>query len=121
MLFRSQNAERQAEVAAANMAGGHEQLSTLPWFWSDQYDHTLQVAGEPSLAQREVERSLGGDAVLYFYLDGEGRVVGASGYGPASVVNKELKLAKTLVDRLVSPQAEALSDPSVKLKSLLTV
>lgn len=115
-----QNAERQAAVAAANMLGGQTVYDTLPWFWSDQYDHTLQVAGEPALAATEVQRTLGEGAVLHFYLDSDGRVVGASGYGPARDVTKELKLARALVERLARPQAAALQDPNVKLKSLLT-
>ena len=61
-----QNAETQAVVAARNMVGGQATHDTLPWFWSDQYDHTLQVTGEPALAITEVCRTLGDDAVLHF-------------------------------------------------------
>ncbi|PXW93978.1 3-phenylpropionate/trans-cinnamate dioxygenase ferredoxin reductase subunit [Sphaerotilus hippei] len=112
------NAETQARVAAANMLGGHETCSQLPWFWSDQYDHQLQVSGEPALGVRRVSRLLGDEAQIDFHLDGDGRLVGASGFGPTTVVARELKLARLLVERRRQPAAEALADPGVKLKSL---
>jgi len=112
------NAETQARVAAANMLGGHERCTQLPWFWSDQYDHQLQVCGEPALGVRVVSRVLGEDAQIDFHLDAQGALVGASGFGPAALVVKELKLARLLVDRRRQAAPEALADPGVKLKSL---
>jgi 3-phenylpropionate/trans-cinnamate dioxygenase ferredoxin reductase subunit len=40
-----QNAVDQARVAAANMCGKEATYSELPWFWSNQYDLRLQIAG----------------------------------------------------------------------------
>lgn len=40
-----QNAVDQARVAAANMCGKPASYSELPWFWSNQYDLRLQIAG----------------------------------------------------------------------------
>jgi 3-phenylpropionate/trans-cinnamate dioxygenase ferredoxin reductase component len=42
-----QNARNQAVAAAAAMLGGREPYTEVPWFWSDQYDLNLQVAGHP--------------------------------------------------------------------------
>ncbi|MYE11251.1 MAG: ferredoxin reductase, partial [Gammaproteobacteria bacterium] len=39
------NAMEQARVAAANMAGQDRVYSSVPWFWSDQYDLKLQMVG----------------------------------------------------------------------------
>jgi 3-phenylpropionate/trans-cinnamate dioxygenase ferredoxin reductase subunit len=115
-----QNAEAQAAVAAANMVGGQQACEALPWFWSDQYDHTLQVSGEPGLGVQEAVRPLGDSAEMRFYLDASGQLVGACGFGPASLVNKELKLARTLVERRLRLHAADLADPGVKLKGLLS-
>jgi 3-phenylpropionate/trans-cinnamate dioxygenase ferredoxin reductase subunit len=116
------NAETQAQLAARNMLGAQERYAATPWFWSDQYGHQLQVTGEPALAARVVERALGGEAEneahIGFHLDADGRVVGVSGFGPASAVVKELKLARVMVERGSRPDAAALADPAVKLKSL---
>lgn len=40
-----QNAIDQAKCAAAVLAGKPAPASAVPWFWSDQYDHRIQVAG----------------------------------------------------------------------------
>lgn len=39
------SAGEQAKVAAATLCGRREEISALPWFWSDQYDLKLQIAG----------------------------------------------------------------------------
>jgi 3-phenylpropionate/trans-cinnamate dioxygenase ferredoxin reductase component len=113
------NAETQARVAAHNLLGGHVRYDTLPWFWSDQYDHQLQVCGEPALAAQSVSRLLGADALLEFYLNASGRLVGVSGWGPLSQVAKELKIARTLLERGAAVTTAALADNQIKLKSLL--
>jgi 3-phenylpropionate/trans-cinnamate dioxygenase ferredoxin reductase component len=114
------NAETQARVAAHNMLGAHVLYDSMPWFWSDQYDHQLQVCGEPALAQHSVTRSLSDTAMLEFYLAADDRLVGVSGWGPTTQVAKELKLARTLLERGIRVSAAALGDPQVKLKSLLS-
>ncbi|TCP40596.1 NAD(P)/FAD-dependent oxidoreductase [Rhodovulum marinum] len=40
-----QNAIDQAEAVAANMLGANAPYDPKPWFWSDQYDVKLQIAG----------------------------------------------------------------------------
>jgi len=39
------NAIAQARVAAAALAGNPRPYTEVPWFWSDQYDLKLQIAG----------------------------------------------------------------------------
>ena len=40
-----QNAVEQAKVAARTICGKPEAYDEIPWFWSDQYDLKLQIAG----------------------------------------------------------------------------
>jgi 3-phenylpropionate/trans-cinnamate dioxygenase ferredoxin reductase subunit len=40
-----QNAIDQAKAAADAMLGGSPSYDPVPWFWSDQYDAKLQIAG----------------------------------------------------------------------------
>lgn len=40
-----QNATDQAKIAAKSICGKPEAYRALPWFWSDQYDLKLQIAG----------------------------------------------------------------------------
>lgn len=39
------SAGEQAKIAAATICGKHSAIAALPWFWSDQYDLKLQIAG----------------------------------------------------------------------------
>ncbi|WIM85897.1 FAD-dependent oxidoreductase [Candidatus Mycobacterium wuenschmannii] len=39
------SAGEQAKIAAATVCGKHSAIAALPWFWSDQYDLKLQIAG----------------------------------------------------------------------------
>lgn len=39
------SAGEQAKVAAATISGKSKEIAALPWFWSDQYDVKLQIAG----------------------------------------------------------------------------
>ena len=116
------NAETQAAIAAQNMLQGElSSYTSLPWFWSDQYDHQLQVMGEPALAATSVTRTLDdAGGMVIFYLDAHNRLVGACGWGQTSRVAKELKLARTLVERRITASADVLANPATKLKSLLS-
>jgi len=57
--------------------------------------------------------------VLVFYTDAHHTIVGACGWGLTSRMAKDMKLARTLVERGVSASAETLADPATKLKALL--
>lgn len=116
------NAETQAVVAAQNMLdGGLTAYTSLPWFWSDQYDHQLQVMGEPALAATTAVRTLDdAGGMVIFYLDAQSCLVGACGWGQTSRVAKELKLARALVEKRITVLAEVLADPATKLKPLLS-
>jgi len=63
------NAIHQAETAAANMLGENARYEAKPWFWSDQYDVKLQIAGLNSGYDATVVRPGkrdGGRSVWYF-------------------------------------------------------
>ncbi|WP_126286385.1 NAD(P)/FAD-dependent oxidoreductase [Burkholderia stagnalis] len=113
-------AETQARVAARNMLGAAEPYRDLPWFWSDQYDGQLQVAGEPALGAHAVVRRLADDDAIHFHFDALGRLVAASGFGGAAGFAKEMKLARMLVERGAPVAPAALADAGVKLKTLLS-
>ena len=65
------------------MLGADEAHVAVPWFWSDQYDLTLQIAGLPDEGTPTVRRELGDGAFILFHLAADGRLVAASGIGRA--------------------------------------
>ncbi|MCW1753992.1 NAD(P)/FAD-dependent oxidoreductase [Rhizobium acaciae] len=111
------NARTQAETAARNMAGAAEAFIALPWFWSDQYDLGLQVAGLPQPSQQSVLRSVA-EGELEFYLD-NGRLVAAAGLGIGNGLARHIKLAEMLIAAGISPDPAELADPGINLKTLL--
>lgn len=112
------NAQDQGTIAAGNMLGGGEVHDAVPWFWSDQYDETLQVAGLSDEAVVTVERPLDG-ASLFFGLDAAGRLVAASGIGPNGTIARDLRLSEMLIMGRAMPDPAALASPDVKLKDLV--
>jgi 3-phenylpropionate/trans-cinnamate dioxygenase ferredoxin reductase component len=113
------NAETQAEVAAANMLGSARRYDRSPWFWSDQYDHQLQICGEPALGVTQMLRPLAQDDYIIFYLTAGARLVAMAAFGSVVRCAKEFKVARALVERRCVISAPQLADPGVKLKSLL--
>jgi 3-phenylpropionate/trans-cinnamate dioxygenase ferredoxin reductase component len=111
------NAQDQGNHAARAMLGATAAFEVIPWFWSDQHEQTLQIAGLPDEGDTTVTRDLGG-TTLFFHLKA-GRLVGASAFGPIGKVAREIRLAEMLIARRARPTAAALADPAVKLKSLL--
>ena len=110
-----QNAIDQAKVAAASLLGEHQRYDTVPWFWSDQYDLKLQIAGLSQDHDRVVTRGgPGTNSFAAFYLrDGALLAVDA--------VNspKEFMLGKRLIMQHSAPSPERLADPETDLAELL--
>lgn len=67
-----QNAIDQAKAAAKAMVGGEVHYDPIPWFWSDQYDIKLQIAGLMDGYERtEVEGDVAGAKFSVRYLLGD--------------------------------------------------
>jgi 3-phenylpropionate/trans-cinnamate dioxygenase ferredoxin reductase subunit len=112
-------AQQQGDTAAASMLGAAAAYAAVPWFWSDQYDMSLQVAGLTAAATEEVVRARPDGVELWFGLDPHGRLVAAAAVGPGNAVAKDVRLAEMLIAAQVVVPAHALADPGVALKSLL--
>ncbi|MER9065096.1 FAD-dependent oxidoreductase [Mesorhizobium sp. M0902] len=113
------NAQEQGALAARNMLGAGESHAAVPWFWSDQYGLTLQIAGLSDEGRSIVRRDLGYGAFILFHLAEDGRLVAASGIGPGNAVARDIRLAEMLIAKQARPAPEALVSQAVKLKSLL--
>jgi 3-phenylpropionate/trans-cinnamate dioxygenase ferredoxin reductase subunit len=113
------NAQDQGTLAAKNMLGAAEPVSAVPWFWSDQYDLTLQIAGLAEGSVQTVRRDLGDGAFILFHLAPDGRLLAASGIGPGNAVARDIRLAEMLIAKGARPRPEELASAGVKLKSLL--
>jgi 3-phenylpropionate/trans-cinnamate dioxygenase ferredoxin reductase subunit len=113
------NASDQAIVAVENMLGGQRHYEAVPWFWSDQFDLTLQIAGLPHLGVSAVKRVPKEDASILCHLNADGRLVGASGIGIGNSIARDIRLLELLIGKKAAPDAVLLADPAFQLKSLL--
>jgi len=111
-----QNATDQARVAASTLCGKPIQYNALPWFWSDQYDLKLQIAG---LSQGYDELVLRGEpregrklAAFYF---NRGKLIAVDAVNSP----QEFMIGKQLITRQIKVDRIALADPAVPMKSLL--
>jgi 3-phenylpropionate/trans-cinnamate dioxygenase ferredoxin reductase component len=111
-----QNAVEQAEHAAAAMLGAAGDYDPVPWFWSDQYDVKLQIAGlnrgYTDTVLRPGKREL--SQSVWYYRGEELIAVDAMNDALAYGIGK-----KVLEARRSIPKA-AVGDPSVELKTWLT-
>ena len=106
-------------LAAANLMGADERITAVPWFWSDQYDLTLQVAGLAEGAVTSVRRDVGEGAFIIFQIGADGRLLSASGIGPGNGIARDIRLAEMLIASGKTVDPAALAQADVKLKSLL--
>ena len=112
-------AQEHGAAAARAVLGDTGPYAGVPWFWSDQHDLSLQVAGLATAASREVVRERPDGVELWFGLDDSDLLVAAAGVGPGNAVAKDVRLAEMLIARRAAPPAAALADPTVSLKALL--
>lgn len=113
------NAQDQGRAAARNMLGDDQPFAAVPWFWSDQFDLTLQIAGLPDAAAQEVVRERPDGVRIRFGLGDDGRLLSAAAIGAGNAVSKDIRLAEMLIARRAAPDAAALTDPATPLKALL--
>ena len=108
------NAIEQAEIVAENIMGAEKDYEAKPWFWSDQYDVKLQIAGLNSGYTSVVERpGIGRTASFWYYLGEELLAVDAMNDPRAYMIGKRLIEARR------SPDPAMVRDPDADLKALL--
>jgi 3-phenylpropionate/trans-cinnamate dioxygenase ferredoxin reductase subunit len=108
------NAVHQAKVAAASLLGSPSPYSEVPWFWSDQYDLKLQIAG---LSQGYDDVVLRGDpagrSFSAYYL-AAGRLIAVDAINSP----REFVHGKKLVAAGLTIDADRLRDPHTDVLAL---
>lgn len=113
------SAQEQAATAVANMLGLDKIHTNVPWFWSDQYDLSLQIAGQADLGPNTIARVPTEGALVLFHMAEDGTIKGASGIGIGNAIGREIKVAEMLIAKNAKPTPEILADPTQPLKTLL--
>ena len=112
-------AQDQGAFAAAAMLGNAGSYESVPWFWSDQFDMSLQVAGlfNPELAV--TERPTEDGKCIVFQCDAGGHLLAAAGIGPGNSIAKDIRIFEKLIERGAPLDPGLLADPSQNIKRLL--
>ena len=111
-----QNATDQARVVAAAIAGNKKSYQSVPWFWSDQGEHSLQMAGLSDKPDQFVMRR--GESPQNFSIF---HFAGSALQSVDSVNSpRDHMLARKLLAENISPTAEQAADTDFELKSLIS-
>ena len=108
------NAIDQAEIVAANMLGAETPYAARPWFWSDQYDVKLQIAGLNAGYDRIVTRRGDDGAVSFWYYRGA-TLLALDAMNDA----RSYMVGKRLIETGKSPDPAIIADSTADLKPLL--
>ncbi len=108
------NAIDMAEAVAANILGANEEYQAKPWFWSDQYDCKLQIAGLNTGYDQIVTRLGEGDGVSFWYYAGD-RLLAVDAMNDA----RAYMVGKRLIETGKSPDKAEIADTATDLKALL--
>ena len=108
------NAIDQAEVVAQNLMGANIAYTAKPWFWSDQYDVKLQIAGLNTGYDRVITRRTDADSVAFWYYQGTQLLAVDAMNDPRGYM-----IGKRLIEAGKSPAPEVIENPETDLKALL--
>ncbi len=109
------NALEQAKQAASAICGRPRPAAEVPWFWSDQYDLRLQIAGVPFDATRIVVRGdVAAGQFALFHLTDDGTVQAVEAVNAST----EFMGGRRIVQRRKQLTAERIADMAVTMQEL---
>ena len=109
------NALEQAKQAASTIVGRAQPAGEVPWFWSDQYDLKLQIAGLPFDAVQTVIRGdVAAAKFAVFHLDAEHRLQAVE----AVNAPPEFMAGRLLIGQRKAVAPDKLRDMSVSMKEV---
>ncbi|MDO8414965.1 MAG: FAD-dependent oxidoreductase [Agitococcus sp.] len=111
------NASEQGKTAAASLCGLTKAYKSLPWFWSDQYDLKLQIAGLSQGYDQVVVRGdkLASRSFAAFYFK-DGHLIAAD------CINRpqEFMLSKKIITEGIVIEPSRLADETISVKEMLS-
>ena len=107
------NAIDQAEIIARNMLGANKIYVPKPWFWSDQFDVKLQIAGL-NIGYTQIITRKKGDAQSHWYYRKDTLIAVDAMNDPRSYM-----IGKRLIEAGRSPAPNVIADPDTDMKALL--
>lgn len=110
-----QNAMEQARSAAVALLGRERPFTAAPWFWSDQYDFKLQMAGLTAGFDQAVRRGDPTTRKFSYYYFKTGRLIAIDSLNQSA----DHLTGRKLLDQGISPTPVQAADSSFDLSTLL--
>ncbi len=109
------NAIDMAEIAAQAMMGADVTYEAAPWFWSDQYDVTLQIAGL-NTGYTDIVSRIDGERVSFWYYK-DGKLLAVDAMKDA----KSYMMGKRWIAAGQTPDPVGVADASANLREIALV
>jgi 3-phenylpropionate/trans-cinnamate dioxygenase ferredoxin reductase component len=112
------NAIDMGELVAENMLGANREYVAKPWFWSDQYEVKLQIAGlnagYDAIYARD-DGMEGNQRSVSFWYYGKGELLAVDAMNDP----RAYMIGKRLIEMGKTPDPAVIADPAADLKALL--
>jgi len=109
------NATEQGKSAAAALLGQARPFAGTPWFWSDQYDKKLQMAGLSTGARSWAVRGAMAEGSFSVWHYRDGRLIAVDAVSHA----RDHLLSRKLLDAGITPTPEQVQDAGFDLVGLM--
>lgn len=110
-----QNAADQGDLIARRLAGKDDRYTSIPWFWSEQHDCMLQIAGLSQGYTQTLIRhnsTTGGQSVWYF---NDSRLIAVDAMNDT----KSYAFGRRMLEMRINPDIDQIQDENIDLKELL--
>ena len=109
------NAMEQAKTVASCIMSNPSEYSQIPWFWSDQYDHKLQIVGLSGDHDTVTMRGDTSDSKFMLFYTREDELIAVDSINNS----KEFLICRKLVTNKVKIKPSMISDPTTNLNDLI--
>ena len=109
------NAMEQAKTVASSIMSNLSEYSQIPWFWSDQYDHKLQIVGLSGEHDTVIMRGDTSDSKFMLFYTREEELIAVDSINNS----KEFLICRKLVTNKVKIKPSMISDPTTNLNDLI--
>ena len=109
------NAMEQSKTVASSIINKSIEYNQIPWFWSDQYDHKLQIVGLSGDHDKVIMRGDMSEAKFMLLYTKDEKLIAVDAVNNS----KEFLICKKLVANKVTIKPDEVSNPDTNLNDLI--
>ena len=109
------NAMEQSKTVASSIINQSIAYNQIPWFWSDQYDHKLQIVGLSGDHDKVIIRGDMSEAKFMLFYTKDDKLIAVDAVNNS----KEFLICKKLVANKVTIKPDEISNPATNLNDLI--